>query len=352
MASSSRVQRSATTSRDQHADQVLASFRQIFLKDMDTIHIDSMRKARKKLEDLPAACPQDYSVPDDLFSESKLCVVKHEHLRKQLEDWLASIGELVQREVGHLARIAQKSSYRKSAQDEARWAREEVEGLVEHSFGQELAPALPLKLIIPKINKPFVLVEHWCRYVCEGGLNFSSNWTAPIWCEDWFKDSNNLGEWVKGDLPERLSRDATKNVLQSHQASLEKQLDEFLVNAEDRVRVELAGPRERATAGDVASRDLSKRREIPAPLPTYRSPLKRHIRTCLNDDPNASDLAICRKVDEQGIEGIPSPWLKGNNRELEIAYRNDKQARGKISTMISKVRRDLGISRSKRLQRA
>jgi hypothetical protein len=55
---------------------------------------------------------------------------------------------------------------------------------------------------------------------------------------------------------------------------------------------------------------------------------------------------VCGYVDEQGIdEDIPKSWLKDGNRELTVAYQTDSKIRGKIAAMISKIRRDLGLTK-------
>jgi hypothetical protein len=82
--------------------------------------------------------------------------------------------------------------------------------------------------------------------------------------------------------------------------------------------------------------------------PRYSSQLKRHIRNHFTDHPDATDIEVCGHLDEEGFDQavVPESWLKGGNRSLADAYQRHPEARGKIQTMISKVRRDLGLTKA------
>jgi hypothetical protein len=81
-----------------------------------------------------------------------------------------------------------------------------------------------------------------------------------------------------------------------------------------------------------ATRELKTRKP---PLARYRSELKRAIATALTKNPTATDLQVCRSIDNDG-----SAELAGADRTLEAALRN-KPSRPRLESTISKVRRDL-----------
>jgi hypothetical protein len=95
--------------------------------------------------------------------------------------------------------------------------------------------------------------------------------------------------------------------------------------------------------------DLARRPREKRVSNQYHSALKRHIKNCLTNDPEATALQVCGYIDEQDINDIPSGWLKNGNRELTVAYRNDKKARRSIDAQISKVKRDLKASENARI---
>jgi hypothetical protein len=72
----------------------------------------------------------------------------------------------------------------------------------------------------------------------------------------------------------------------------------------------------------------------------YQSAIKRGIAWVITADPKASDLAICRRFDEEGIVELPKHWKTGQNRSFERAYR-DPIKRDKIEKLISRVRSDM-----------
>jgi hypothetical protein len=51
----------------------------------------------------------------------------------------------------------------------------------------------------------------------------------------------------------------------------------------------------------------------------------------------ASDLEVCRGLDEEGAVELPADWSVGRNRSYEVAYK-DRALRPRIEAMISKVR--------------
>lgn len=84
-----------------------------------------------------------------------------------------------------------------------------------------------------------------------------------------------------------------------------------------------------------------------APKVNYASGLKRAIALLLSISPDASDLQICRSLDEDGAIELPTSWTTGANRLFEIAYK-DPNHRRKVEIMISKVRtqmREKGLLR-------
>ena len=73
----------------------------------------------------------------------------------------------------------------------------------------------------------------------------------------------------------------------------------------------------------------------------YRSEIKRAIFLQLWQEPEASDLAICRAFDATGNVELPGAWQPSSGeREFERAYKNDG-IRPKIEKTISKVRVDM-----------
>jgi hypothetical protein len=93
----------------------------------------------------------------------------------------------------------------------------------------------------------------------------------------------------------------------------------------------------RASTG-VAGEDQTEPSER-RPNLRYRSAIKRAILVCLTQNPNATDLEVCRGLDADGAE-LPTAWSLGKNRSFEIVYKNEA-TRGRIESMISKVRADL-----------
>jgi len=75
----------------------------------------------------------------------------------------------------------------------------------------------------------------------------------------------------------------------------------------------------------------------------YRSIYKRHIRSCLNDDTQASNEQVCRYLEEQGIGKFPKSWAVTDGQVLH-AYQNNEKARRNIASSITKVRHDLGLT--------
>jgi hypothetical protein len=73
------------------------------------------------------------------------------------------------------------------------------------------------------------------------------------------------------------------------------------------------------------------------PKLTFASEMKRAIALLLSISPDASDLEICRRFDDNGVVELPESWRSGDNRSFELAYK-DPQHRPKIEKMISKVR--------------
>lgn len=77
-------------------------------------------------------------------------------------------------------------------------------------------------------------------------------------------------------------------------------------------------------------------------LTKYRSAIKRAILIQLTKNPSASDLEICRGLDADGAEEMPTSWRNGSlsERLFVDAYR-DNSRRRRVEITISKVRADL-----------
>jgi hypothetical protein len=81
--------------------------------------------------------------------------------------------------------------------------------------------------------------------------------------------------------------------------------------------------------------------DVPAVLKLkYKSPMKRAIAWALSIDPEASDLRICRRFDEDGFVALPKSWTTGDNRSFERAYKDPKHRR-KVENLFSRVRTDM-----------
>lgn len=70
----------------------------------------------------------------------------------------------------------------------------------------------------------------------------------------------------------------------------------------------------------------------------YRSREKRAIFAELTKNPNATDLEVCRALDEDGFE-LPDSLKSGGNRLFDIAYKGNGKHR--LEIIISKVRTDM-----------
>lgn len=84
----------------------------------------------------------------------------------------------------------------------------------------------------------------------------------------------------------------------------------------------------------------SKGKARPRRKARYKSPLKRAISLLLVESLDASDLEVCRGLDEDGAVELPASWTSAGNRRFELAYKSPKHKR-KVEIMISKVRSDM-----------
>jgi hypothetical protein len=86
----------------------------------------------------------------------------------------------------------------------------------------------------------------------------------------------------------------------------------------------------------------SARRRQPTPLLSeYKSALKRAILIQLTQNPEATDVQVCRGLDAEGSVELPPSWrTNSTDRLFEKGYRN-QAVRRKIEVAISKVRMDL-----------
>ena len=100
-------------------------------------------------------------------------------------------------------------------------------------------------------------------------------------------------------------------------------------------------PQVDAGSGIKRMESIGSNRTFLVPALNYRSSLKRSILVQLTRKPQASDLEICRALDEDGAEELPPSWrTKENARSFVAAYRNS-HARRKVEISISKIRSDL-----------
>jgi hypothetical protein len=76
-------------------------------------------------------------------------------------------------------------------------------------------------------------------------------------------------------------------------------------------------------------------------LSNYRSGLKRAILIQLTQNPNATDLEICRGVDADGSVELPASWKANRGDRSFVRAYSDRASRHKIEIAISKVRADL-----------
>jgi hypothetical protein len=96
-----------------------------------------------------------------------------------------------------------------------------------------------------------------------------------------------------------------------------------------------------------AKRRKSGRGRRPQAAKKYKSILRRHIRNILTDREDSSDLQVCDAVDDEFIRpnAIPRSWRDTGKRQLREMYQSDEKTRHKIATLISKVRKDMGLKR-------
>jgi hypothetical protein len=73
---------------------------------------------------------------------------------------------------------------------------------------------------------------------------------------------------------------------------------------------------------------------------SYRSPLKRAVALHLTRSPNATDLELCRWLDDEGAVELPPNWAMKANRSYEAAYMV-ATIRKKMHVVFSKVRGDM-----------
>ena len=81
---------------------------------------------------------------------------------------------------------------------------------------------------------------------------------------------------------------------------------------------------------------LTKAKSGGPPLRCYKSPVKRAIANALVKSPNASDLELCRSIDEDG-----TAELEGKGAERSKRPTGTRKRRPNLETTISKVRRDM-----------
>jgi hypothetical protein len=160
----------------------------------------------------------------------------------------------------------------------------------------------------------------------------------------WIHGSGRHPVWAIGSPESRSARDARFAAERMSRAETTQwvKYTEFLITRKVALQIDenaLDSCIDAGAPGKSVNLILEGRTEKQA-FNQYRSALKRHIKNCLTNDPEATVLQVCRYLDEQDAAGIPPRWLKNGNRELTVAYR-DRKVRPLIDSMISKVRGDL-----------
>jgi hypothetical protein len=110
------------------------------------------------------------------------------------------------------------------------------------------------------------------------------------------------------------------------------------------LKVEVPASQQRRPESVPSSTVKSNRRGRVGPKPPllqYRSGVKRAILVALTKTPTATDADICRTLDADGTEELPTTWRsRSADRSFFVAY-SDRRTRHRIEVAISKMRRDL-----------
>lgn len=134
---------------------------------------------------------------------------------------------------------------------------------------------------------------------------------------------------------DREDESRTKTLLEGLSGLFVEFLEIGLDNAAGDAHVELAQKGVPQTSSHLEPATLTEAKRVLRPLRRYRSELKRAIATALVKTPNASDLELCRSIDEDG-----TAELDDKDRTLVGGYKDPKR-KPKLETIISKVRRDM-----------
>jgi hypothetical protein len=138
---------------------------------------------------------------------------------------------------------------------------------------------------------------------------------------------------LKADRQEFRSRLADSKV--SLNAALSRSVEVTRPKMPDKHVAQTVGGHDDSDAAIKGSQQLKA-----IPKLTFRSEMKRAIALLLSIDPDASDLEICRRFDDDGAVELPDSWRSDDNRFFELAYK-DPQHKPKIEKMISKVRTEM-----------
>jgi hypothetical protein len=240
--------------------ETLASFGWLFRKRFSALKTGSMDDAEEALR-----------AASELISDrGALFEYKYETLQDHLARWLTSIGGFAQKQVCALAQITDKD------RDAARWARVEVENLLATSLGPEILPSWTKARTLIELSA----VEHWSRWVCEGGYFDLSNtgaakpWGAPVWYESFF----NTPSWITEGRQHRLTVEQTEHTVGVYQTLFWHQLQNDLNEAEHQARLELASPDPPATPAPEAHDRVFSLAAQQTSLPAIEATIARKLR--------------------------------------------------------------------------
>ena len=351
-----------TESTAESDNDVLESVHRRFIDEtygVNGLFFESILKTQEQLATLVIA---DNS--EELFAKSKI-------LREGINDWLESLVKLTHSYAARLTALIMADSRICKTENPAQWIRLWLEDHLQKYLRQELnsekladmiwqrriAKTAPIaesqEQSVQNRKHRCSRVESWLRRVADNDWHpdrwrDQPDWLAPVWCEE--QSSVRLMLKKRGTCPARLTEHQTARLVRSEEHNFAARLEYVLGVEEDEARITLA-QQPQVAQGDLAklivppsvggmtdrARGEHRKKRTPG---RYRSTIKRHIKNCLTNNPAASALEICGYLDEQDVDNIPSSWLKNNNRELTVAYRNEK-VRSRIDAMISKVRADL-----------
>ncbi|MGP0018511.1 MAG: hypothetical protein ACLPHP_08085 [Candidatus Sulfotelmatobacter sp.] len=206
-------------------------------------------------------------------------------------------------------------------------------------------------------------VNHWIKFACDKPNHdlellrkktteevfFWTDWRAPKWMR---MQPNGNAPYAASSAWDRMDEGETKETLRylredRWMITLEKTLEDVVGIAHETLSKRRARPapgsqQPPAEAVPPAAGSDRKAREESKPLMLkYRSGVKLAILGALTRNPKATDAEICRALDSDGGEELPSNWKCRSSDRLFFGSYSNAQTRHKIENTISKVRRDL-----------